>query len=242
MLRVTAGNANAGGTFAPLVVIARNVIGVKPFNQFRGKVIALHSKVRDLAIPTPIPTSTRPSHRLRQRRHLLHHIMRRLPNVRARQTGPRLQKPPRLAFSRKIRQPTWIADCALPQTYVELFPGVRTARGAFDDLLSDDTNPAESLWSRARTFPNKRTFRVPSRLPRRPGRKTPTSSYSRKRLILSFRPPVSFVCNLRCMCSCVVWPAATKPNTLLGMCARKYSAEVWNRPRQCLLACIHFTV
>ncbi|XP_062195400.1 protein PROTON GRADIENT REGULATION 5, chloroplastic-like [Phragmites australis] len=40
------GNVNAGkGLFAPLVVVARNIIGRKRFNQFRGKAIALHSQV-----------------------------------------------------------------------------------------------------------------------------------------------------------------------------------------------------
>jgi hypothetical protein len=41
------GNKNAGkGVFAPLVVLARNVLGKKEFNQLRGKAIALHSQVR----------------------------------------------------------------------------------------------------------------------------------------------------------------------------------------------------
>lgn len=40
------GNINEGrGVFAPLVVLARNVIGKKRFNQLRGKAIALHSQV-----------------------------------------------------------------------------------------------------------------------------------------------------------------------------------------------------
>eukprot|EP00850_Spirogloea_muscicola_P019837 SM000200S05827 [mRNA] locus=s200:199345:199569:+ [translate_table: standard] len=40
------GNPNAGkGVFAPIVVLARNVIGQKQFNQLRGKGIALHSQV-----------------------------------------------------------------------------------------------------------------------------------------------------------------------------------------------------
>jgi len=40
------GNKNEGkGLFAPLVVLARNIIGKKPFNQLRGKAIALHSQV-----------------------------------------------------------------------------------------------------------------------------------------------------------------------------------------------------
>ena len=45
-LKVVAGNANEGGLFAPIVVVARNIIGVKRFNQIRGKAIALHSQVR----------------------------------------------------------------------------------------------------------------------------------------------------------------------------------------------------
>nr|BAE00074.1 PGR5 [Zea mays] len=40
------GNVNDGkGLFAPLVVVARNIIGRKRFNQLRGKAIALHSQV-----------------------------------------------------------------------------------------------------------------------------------------------------------------------------------------------------
>ncbi|ONK70820.1 uncharacterized protein A4U43_C04F1870 [Asparagus officinalis] len=40
------GNVNEGkGLFAPVVVVARNVIGKKRFNQIRGKAIALHSQV-----------------------------------------------------------------------------------------------------------------------------------------------------------------------------------------------------
>ncbi|RWR81189.1 protein PROTON GRADIENT REGULATION 5, chloroplastic-like protein [Cinnamomum micranthum f. kanehirae] len=39
-------NVNEGkGIFAPLVVVTRNVIGKKRFNQLRGKAIALHSQV-----------------------------------------------------------------------------------------------------------------------------------------------------------------------------------------------------
>uniref|UniRef100_A0A0F7GY57 Proton gradient regulation 5 n=1 Tax=Cypripedium formosanum TaxID=53042 RepID=A0A0F7GY57_9ASPA len=39
-------NVNEGkGVFAPLVVLARNIIGKKTFNQLRGKAIALHSQV-----------------------------------------------------------------------------------------------------------------------------------------------------------------------------------------------------
>ncbi|KAM7256771.1 hypothetical protein ACFE04_012512 [Oxalis oulophora] len=40
------GNVNEGkGLFAPAVVVARNIIGKKRFNQLRGKAIALHSQV-----------------------------------------------------------------------------------------------------------------------------------------------------------------------------------------------------
>ncbi|PWA93672.1 proton gradient regulation 5 [Artemisia annua] len=40
------GNVNEGkGVFAPLVVITRNIVGKKRFNQLRGKAIALHSQV-----------------------------------------------------------------------------------------------------------------------------------------------------------------------------------------------------
>lgn len=40
------GNKNEGkGVFAPIVVVTRNVVGVKRFNQIRGKAIALHSQV-----------------------------------------------------------------------------------------------------------------------------------------------------------------------------------------------------
>ena len=45
-LKVVAGNTNEGGLFAPLVILARNIIGVKPFNKIRGKAIALHSQVK----------------------------------------------------------------------------------------------------------------------------------------------------------------------------------------------------
>ena len=45
-LKVVAGNDYEGGLFAPLVKVARGVIGVKRFNQIRGKAIALHSQVR----------------------------------------------------------------------------------------------------------------------------------------------------------------------------------------------------
>ncbi|PON38151.1 Protein PROTON GRADIENT REGULATION [Parasponia andersonii] len=39
-------NINEGkGLFAPVVVVARNIIGKKRFNQIRGKAIALHSQV-----------------------------------------------------------------------------------------------------------------------------------------------------------------------------------------------------
>lgn len=39
-------NVNEGkGLFAPIVVITRDIIGKKRFNQLRGKAIALHSQV-----------------------------------------------------------------------------------------------------------------------------------------------------------------------------------------------------
>ncbi|CAM8887407.1 unnamed protein product [Rhodiola kirilowii] len=39
-------NVNEGkGVFAPIVIVARNLIGKKQFNQLRGKAIALHSQV-----------------------------------------------------------------------------------------------------------------------------------------------------------------------------------------------------
>nr|GMD75449.1 protein PROTON GRADIENT REGULATION 5, chloroplastic [Ipomoea batatas]GMD77256.1 protein PROTON GRADIENT REGULATION 5, chloroplastic [Ipomoea batatas] len=39
-------NVNEGkGVFAPLVVVVRNIVGKKRFNQLRGKAIALHSQV-----------------------------------------------------------------------------------------------------------------------------------------------------------------------------------------------------
>ncbi|XP_044484309.1 protein PROTON GRADIENT REGULATION 5, chloroplastic-like [Mangifera indica] len=39
-------NVNEGkGVFAPLVVVTRQIIGKKRFNQLRGKAIALHSQV-----------------------------------------------------------------------------------------------------------------------------------------------------------------------------------------------------
>ena len=40
-----AGNEYENGLFAPIVRVARDVIGVKRFNQIRGKAIALHSQV-----------------------------------------------------------------------------------------------------------------------------------------------------------------------------------------------------
>ncbi|KAI9078807.1 hypothetical protein K1719_039265 [Acacia pycnantha] len=39
-------NINEGkGLFAPIVVVTRNIVGKKRFNQLRGKAIALHSQV-----------------------------------------------------------------------------------------------------------------------------------------------------------------------------------------------------
>ena len=40
------GNVNEGkGIFAPVVVVVRNIVGRKRFNQLRGKAIALHSQM-----------------------------------------------------------------------------------------------------------------------------------------------------------------------------------------------------
>lgn len=47
-------NVNEGkGIFAPLVVITRNIIGKKTFNQLRGKAIALHSQVNESSFSPP---------------------------------------------------------------------------------------------------------------------------------------------------------------------------------------------
>eukprot|EP00270_Netrium_digitus_P016237 TRINITY_DN57_c0_g1_i1.p1 TRINITY_DN57_c0_g1~~TRINITY_DN57_c0_g1_i1.p1 ORF type:complete len:138 (+),score=20.35 TRINITY_DN57_c0_g1_i1:258-671(+) len=45
-VKIVAGNKNEGkGIFAPIVVLVRNVVGQKRFNQLRGKGIAIHSQV-----------------------------------------------------------------------------------------------------------------------------------------------------------------------------------------------------
>lgn len=47
------GNKHEGkGIFAPLVVLARNILGKKEFNQLRGKGIALHSQVHTHLLST----------------------------------------------------------------------------------------------------------------------------------------------------------------------------------------------
>ncbi len=43
------GNKGAGGPFAPLVVVTRNIVGEKDFNKLRGKAISLHSQGRKVA-------------------------------------------------------------------------------------------------------------------------------------------------------------------------------------------------
>ena len=43
-MTVVAGNKGEGGPFAPLVVVIRNAMGTKEFNQLRGKAISLHSQ------------------------------------------------------------------------------------------------------------------------------------------------------------------------------------------------------
>ena len=54
-LKVVAGNKGEGGPFAPLVVVTRNIMGTKEFNQFRGKMISLHSQgVWDLCCPVDL--------------------------------------------------------------------------------------------------------------------------------------------------------------------------------------------
>lgn len=42
---IVAGNPGSNGPFAPLVRVVRDAMGVKEFNQFRGKAISLHSQV-----------------------------------------------------------------------------------------------------------------------------------------------------------------------------------------------------
>ena len=44
-MHVVAGNPGAGGPFAPIVRVTRNIMGVKEFNKLRGKAISLHSQV-----------------------------------------------------------------------------------------------------------------------------------------------------------------------------------------------------
>ena len=43
------GNKSGKGPFTPVVIVVRNVMGKKEFNQFRGKAISLHSQG---ALPT----------------------------------------------------------------------------------------------------------------------------------------------------------------------------------------------
>ena len=38
------GNKSGSGPFTPIVVVVRNAMGKKEFNQFRGKAISLHSQ------------------------------------------------------------------------------------------------------------------------------------------------------------------------------------------------------
>jgi hypothetical protein len=66
-LKVVAGNANEGGLFAPIVVVARNIIGVKRFNQIRGKAIALHSQVRPGTRERRSTTTRAKTHSVRNR-------------------------------------------------------------------------------------------------------------------------------------------------------------------------------
>ena len=66
-LKVVAGNTNEGGLFAPIVVVARNIIGVKRFNQIRGKAIALHSQVRPGTRERRSTTTRAKTHSVRNR-------------------------------------------------------------------------------------------------------------------------------------------------------------------------------
>jgi hypothetical protein len=38
------GNKSGSGPFTPVVVVVRNIMGKKDFNQLRGKAISLHSQ------------------------------------------------------------------------------------------------------------------------------------------------------------------------------------------------------
>ena len=38
------GNKSGNGPFTPIVIVVRNAMGKKEFNQFRGKAISLHSQ------------------------------------------------------------------------------------------------------------------------------------------------------------------------------------------------------
>jgi hypothetical protein len=49
---VRLGNKGAGGPFAPLVVVVRNIVGEKEFNKLRGKAISLHSQSEWHTCPT----------------------------------------------------------------------------------------------------------------------------------------------------------------------------------------------
>ena len=46
-------NTSEGGIFAPLVIVVRNAMGEKEFNQFRGKAISLHSQGERAPRPPP---------------------------------------------------------------------------------------------------------------------------------------------------------------------------------------------
>jgi hypothetical protein len=93
-LKVVAGNDYEGGLFAPIVVVARNVIGVKRFNQIRGKAIALHSQVR--ARPTDVDATFRKLDNIFAVRFSIPPLLgtrRRVPDTRPASTRP----PPRTA-------------------------------------------------------------------------------------------------------------------------------------------------
>ncbi len=47
------GNKSGTGPFTPIVIVVRNVMGKKEFNQLRGKAISLHSQGALLTSPIP---------------------------------------------------------------------------------------------------------------------------------------------------------------------------------------------
>ena len=60
------GNHATTGPFAPIVVVTKNAMGVKEFNQFRGKMISLHSQGE----PPRTPRAAQPRRATRRAPHL----------------------------------------------------------------------------------------------------------------------------------------------------------------------------